>query len=89
MKEERQVQAKELEAEKDRVDELLEEKAKLEGFLEEESQVQAIELEASKSCMVKEQQQVSIKLAEPFPFCKPFQGFKQSQNSPQTPSFHN
>ena len=85
----RQVHATELEAKRNKIEELVEEKTKLEGLLEEERQVQAIELEASKSCMVKEQQQVSIKLAEPFPFCKPFQGFKQSQNSPQTPSFHN
>ena len=42
VKEERQVQAKELEAEKDRVDELLEEKAKLEH----DRQVHATELEA-------------------------------------------
>ena len=61
VKEERQVQAKELEAEKDRVDELLEEKAKLEGFLEEESQVQAIELEASKTKM-KELTEEKLKL---------------------------
>ena len=56
VKEERQVQAKELEAEKDRVDELLEEKAKLEH----DRQVHATELEAK----VEEQGKVIERLEE-------------------------
>ena len=56
LEEERQVQAKELEAEKDRVDELLEEKAKLEH----DRQVHATELEAK----VEEQGKVIERLEE-------------------------
>ena len=57
----RQVHATELEAKKNKIEELVEEKTKLEGLLEEERQVQAIELEASKAKM-KELTEEKLKL---------------------------